>query len=157
MNTQHYLERVESLLAPWTSNAERPAPDRIDVPLGAADLPAAVTALVEGGWGYLVAITGVDPGSDANDLWVLYHFAEGAAVATLRVLARRDKPEVPTIRHLIPLASMYEQELAEVLGVTVAGAPDIGRLFLPDDWPNGIYPLRKDFVIEQAFAEEETL
>jgi len=32
-----------------------------------------------------------------------------------------------------------------MLGVAVIGAPDEGRLFLPDDWPDGVFPLRKEF------------
>ncbi len=52
---------------------------------------------------------------------------------------------MPTIRDLIPLAGIYEQELNEVLGVAIGGASTGGRLFLPDDWPDDVYPLRKDF------------
>ena len=48
---------------------------------------------------------------------------------------------------------MYEQELIEVLGVAVIGAPERGRLFLADDWPVGVYPLRKDFQPEQLDKE----
>ena len=153
--TQNLLERAEPLLAPWLDTAERPAPNRLDVSLGVNDLLPAVAALRADGWGYLVAITGLDPGVATGQLSVLYHFAEGAAVVTLRVSLPRDAAEVPTIRALVPLAAIYEQELIEVLGVTVAGAPDNGRLFLPDDWPDGVYPLRKDFDIAQAETEAE--
>jgi Ni,Fe-hydrogenase III component G len=27
----------------------------------------------------------------------------------------------------------------------VVGTPDPGKLLLPDDWPDGVYPLRKSF------------
>lgn len=145
MNGSNQLERAETLLAPWMANATHPQDNRLDVAVAAEELLAAVTALVDARWGYLVAITGLDPGVDSGVLWVLYHFAEGAAVVTLRVTVARDLPVVPTIRELIPLAGMYEQELSEVLGVTLDGAPAGGRLFLSDDWPDGVYPLRKDF------------
>jgi Ni,Fe-hydrogenase III component G len=36
-----------------------------------------------------------------------------------------------------------------MFGITVAGAPDSSRLFLPDQWPEGSYPLRKDFEMEK--------
>jgi len=154
MDTQLSLERAEIVLAPWMSTAEHPVPHRLDVSLEAPELLPAVTSLVNAGWGYLVAITGFDPGVSTGQLFALYHFAEGAAITTLRVNLPRENPEVPTIRHLVPLAAMYEQELTEVLGVVVAGGASIGRLFLPDDWPAGAYPLRKDFVMEQAPAQE---
>ena len=36
----------------------------------------------------------------------------------------------------------------EMFGVTVVDTPNPDRLFLPDEWPAGVYPLRKDFSIE---------
>lgn len=145
MNTQNYLERAESLLSPWAAGASRPQPNRLDLDVPPGELNEAAAALVNAGWGYLAAITGLDPGAATGALWVLYHFAEGAAVVTLRVTVPREHPAVPTIRHLAPVAGIYEQELSEVLGVTVLGAPPSGRLFLADDWPEDVYPLRKDF------------
>ncbi len=104
-----------------------------------------------------MAITGLDPGVATGQLHVLYHFAEGAAVVTLRLALPRDAAEVPTLRPLIPLAAIFEQELSEVLGVAVVGAPIRGRLFLPDDWPEGVYPLRKDFQFEQLDDKEQAV
>ncbi len=141
----NHLERAETLLSPWLGAAERPAPNRLTLELGAADLLIAAGALRAAGWGYLAAITGLDPGPATGALQVLYHFAEGAIVVTLRVVVPREFPEVPSLRALIPLAGIYEQELSEMLGVAVIGAPDEGRLFLPDDWPDGVFPLRKEF------------
>jgi Ni,Fe-hydrogenase III component G len=145
MNTQSQLERVEQLLSPWAAAATHPQPNRVDLEISAGDLLAAVNSLVDAAWGYLVAISGVDPGVETGALWVLYHFAEDAAVATLRVVVPRVDPMVPTIRHIVALAGIYEQELTEILGVSINGADDNGRLFLPDDWPDGVFPLRKDF------------
>lgn len=145
MNPQNYLERAEQALAPWIDRATRPRPNRLDIEIKPEELPAAVSHIMNDEWGYLVAITGLDPGLPSGELWVLYHFAGGAIVVTLRVVLPRDKPEVPTIRNIVPLAAIYEQELHEVLGVTATGAPDTGRLFLSDDWPENVYPLRKEF------------
>jgi Ni,Fe-hydrogenase III component G len=36
-----------------------------------------------------------------------------------------------------------------MLGITITGTPNPDRLFLPDDWPVGVHPLRKDFSMEQ--------
>lgn len=151
--TQNHLARAEALLEPWLGKTERPAENRLDIWLSSDELLPVVATLVAGEWGYLAAITGLDPGLATGQLHVLYHFAEGAAVVTLRLAVPREAAEVPTIRPLIPLAAMYEQELIEVLGVTVVGAPQRGRLFLADDWPAGVYPLRKDFRPEQLEQE----
>jgi Ni,Fe-hydrogenase III component G len=52
---------------------------------------------------------------------------------------------IPTVCGVIPSAGFFERELIEMFGVTVIGTPDPSRLFLPDDWPEGVYPLRKEF------------
>ena len=33
----------------------------------------------------------------------------------------------------------------EILGINFKGHPDLKRLLLPDDWPDGVYPLRRDY------------
>lgn len=153
MNTQTRLERAERLLAEWARGSNRPQPHRLDFDIDPDDLLAAAGALVRGGWGYLAAITGMDPGVETGELWVLYHFAEGAAVVTLRLSIPREKPVVATLRDLVPLSGIYERELSEILGVEIAGATDQSRLFIPDDWPEGVWPMRKNFEIASAPAE----
>jgi Ni,Fe-hydrogenase III component G len=76
---------------------------------------------------------------------VLYQFCEGAAVLTLRVMIDRESAVIPTVCCLIPSASFFERELGEMFGITIEGTPNTERLFLPDEWPVGVYPLRKDF------------
>lgn len=120
-------------------------PDALDVAVSADRLLEAVGALVEGGWGYLASVVGVDLGADAGQFEVLYIFCDGAAVLVLTVLLPRDGAVVPSICGLIPSASFFERELSEMFGITVAGTPNPDRLFLPDEWPDEVYPLRKDF------------
>jgi Ni,Fe-hydrogenase III component G len=52
---------------------------------------------------------------------------------------------IPTVCNLIPSAIFFERELIEMFGITVEGTPNTDHLFLPDEWPEGVYPLRKDF------------
>jgi Ni,Fe-hydrogenase III component G len=75
-------------------------------------------------------------------------------VLTLRVPTAREAASVPSVCGLIPSASVFERELVEMFGITVVGTPDNSRLFLADDWPDGIYPLRKDAVLNQPQKEQ---
>ncbi len=50
-----------------------------------------------------------------------------------------------SITPLIPGAAWSEQEFKDLLGIQPAGHPDPRRLVLPDDWPEGMHPLRRDF------------
>jgi Ni,Fe-hydrogenase III component G len=135
-------------LSPWTRESRTPEPNRLDVTVESRDLPSAVRALDEAGWGYLAGITGLDQGVEPDIIEVLYHFCEGAAVVTIRVHTPRECASVPTICDIIPSATLYERELAEMLGVEVQGMDYRVHLFLPDDWPPDVYPLRKDAALE---------
>ncbi|HIE09643.1 MAG TPA: Fe-S-binding domain-containing protein, partial [Armatimonadetes bacterium] len=54
-------------------------------------------------------------------------------------------PTIPSITPKIPAAGWAEREMRDMIGVEPVGHPDPRRLVLPDDWPEGLYPLRKDF------------
>jgi NADH:ubiquinone oxidoreductase subunit C len=161
MDTQTALDQVASLLAPLDIPTSRPAPDRLEALVRPDDLHVAAATLHFARWGYLSAITGVDlpaprpkgaggagaatPGAVPDQIEVLYHFCDGAAVVTLRVKVPYDQPQVPTLCDIIPSAALYERELEEMFGVVVDGTPLKGPLLLPDDWPAGVHPLRKSF------------
>jgi Ni,Fe-hydrogenase III component G len=144
MSTEAALDTAATILAPWGSAATRPEPTRLDVTIAREHLLDAVAALQRARWGYLSAMTGLDRPA-TGEFEVLYHFCAGAAIVTLRVHAPKADATVPSICGLIPSASFFERELSEMFGITVAGTPDPARLFLPDDWPEGVFPLRKDF------------
>lgn len=145
MNLENNLQTIESLLMPWSKGRDNPETNRLDLVIEAADLNTAVQSLQQAEWGYLAAVTGLDLGPEAGQMVVLYQFCEGAVVLTLRVTVDRETAVVPTLCGLIPSASFFERELGEMFGITVEGTPNSDRLFLPDEWPDGVYPLRKDF------------
>jgi len=91
---------------------------------------------------HVSAITGVDTG---NVVEVIYHFDCQPAELNLKIPLPKDDLKIPTITEIFPGAIMYERDLMEMLGVKVEGHPDPRRLFLPDDWPEGEYPLRKEW------------
>jgi membrane-bound hydrogenase subunit beta len=62
----------------------------------------------------------------------------------LRVTLAKNDLRIPTITDIIPGALFTERETQEMMGVEVIGIPDKRRLFLPDDFPDGVYPWRKD-------------
>jgi NADH:ubiquinone oxidoreductase subunit C len=132
----------------WPLETVEPEPNRLDVKLSSADdLVTILTAMRVKRLGYLSAITGLDPGSGAEQLEVLYHFCAGAAVITLRVPLHRQAAVVPSLSQIIPSAEVLERELMEMFGVEVSGLPTKEHLYLPDHWPEATYPLRKDFDI----------
>ena len=64
---------------------------------------------------------------------------------SVRVRVPYSHAELDSICDLIRSATLYEREFIEMLGVTLRGTPSTARLLLSDDWPDGVYPLRKSF------------
>lgn len=89
----------------------------------------------------LSTISGTDLG---NAIELNYHMACGGTV-TLKNRVSREKPVTKTITDILPGANLYEREVFDLLGVTFEGHPNLERLMLPDNWPKGEYPLRKDW------------
>lgn len=145
MNTELALQNASALFPSWAENASTPEPNRLDLRLAPGDLIPAVQTILQNHWGYLSAISGFDQGVEAGVIEALYHFCSGAAVLTLRVQMDRLEPKVPTLTRLIPSARLYELELREMFGVLIEGLENPAYLFLPDEWPAGVFPLRKDF------------
>jgi formate hydrogenlyase subunit 5 len=147
MSFEQVLDTAAALVQPWAKESARPEANRLDVKLDLSHLLDAVKALYGARWGYLITITGLDLGVEAGEFEALYHFSSRGTIVTLRVRIPRAEASVPTICGIIPSATLPEREFSEMLGVTVVNTPDPSHLFLPDDWPDHSYPLRKDFVM----------
>ena len=141
--TETTLESALVLLAGDFTTFARPEPNRVDVNLAPGGLLPAVSKLHSARWGYLAAITGLDHGAPSGELEVLYHFCAAAAILTLRVRLPRAEAAVPSLCAVIASAGPLERELSEMFGINLVGAANTDPLFLPDNWPVGLYPLRK--------------
>jgi Ni,Fe-hydrogenase III component G len=90
----------------------------------------------------------ISTGIDAEDCFeVLHHFAndESGCFVTVKAFIRdRESPELDSITPLIPGAEWIEREMHDLLGIKFRNHPNLRRLILEDDWPEGVYPLRKE-------------
>ena len=58
---------------------------------------------------------------------------------------RVNNASLPSLSEIVASAEVFERELREMFGIEIIGLHEIDHLYLPDDWPDGVYPLRKDF------------
>jgi Ni,Fe-hydrogenase III component G len=87
-------------------------------------------------------------GVDAREhMEILYHFIfeEINLLISLRVKLDKSKLEIASLAPVFEAANWIEREIHEMLGINFKGHPDLRRLLLPEDWPNGVYPLRRDY------------
>ena len=94
------------------------------------------------GFSFLCTITGLDLG---EDLGYIYHLAQASGMMlNIETKSKKDSP-IKTITSYFPSAIIYERELIDLLGAKVEDLPEGLRYPLPDNWPEGEYPLRKDW------------
>jgi NADH:ubiquinone oxidoreductase subunit C len=84
-----------------------------------------------------------------KNIEILYHMFFQNALVTLRVQVPNVKPILPSIIDIIPGAMLYEREIHDFFGVTFEGNPELSPLLLPDNWPEGVYPLKKWWTVER--------
>ena len=81
----------------------------------------------------------------AEGFEILYHFSfdKAGEIYSMRVLIDKKDPQVDSIAPQFRGAEWMEREIWELFGVKFKGHPDLRRLLLADEWPEGNYPLRK--------------
>ena len=92
-----------------------------------------------------VIITGIDSEDCFENL---YHYSndESGCLVTVKAFIRdREKPAIESITPFVPAAEWIERELHDILGIDFVNHPNLRRLILADDWPEGVYPLRKAY------------
>lgn len=148
MNTDEILTLASEIVKSWdwATEVTRPTPKSLDVKVNTTqELVPIVVALRVKRLGHLSAIVGMDLGQQANEIEVLYYFCPGDAIIVLRLRVARQGGSLPSLCDIVPSAEVFERELREMYGIELVGLHTPDRLYLPDDWPDGVYPMLKDF------------
>jgi len=110
-------------------------------------LPEIVKFLYYGCDGWLSTVTGNDE-RQLNGHYALYYIlgfeGEAHCFVIVRTLVPQGKPEFPSVTPHVPAAVWGEREVRDMFGLQPVDLPDQRRLVLPDDWPDDLYPLRKN-------------
>ncbi|MFA5339043.1 MAG: NADH-quinone oxidoreductase subunit C [Candidatus Omnitrophota bacterium] len=76
--------------------------------------------------------------------------------AFVRMYLPQDGPAFESVSKDIFSASLFEREIREMFGIEPRGNPDLRRLNLHEEvWPEGFYPLRKDFTPPERARKAE--
>jgi len=93
--------------------------------------------------------TGVDT---PDGLEIIYHFSydkTGQMISPRVLIKDKKNPRIQSIAHIIKGAEWIEREIWELLGIHFENHPNLTRLLLAEDWPEGVHPLRRDFKPEE--------
>jgi Ni,Fe-hydrogenase III component G len=95
------------------------------------------------GFTILCTITGLD---NAATLGFIYHLARQDGITlNIQFDVPKENPVIKTVTRYFSCAEIYEREVIDLLGAKVDGLEEGIRYPLPDNWPKGTYPLRKDW------------
>jgi len=85
---------------------------------------------------------------------ILYHWALDADgyIVTVKALAARPSLAIDSVGQDLPACNWIEREMHDLLGAEFRGHPDMRRLLLADDWPEGVHPLRRGFQVPKVDA-----
>lgn len=61
----------------------------------------------------------------------------------------KERAEIDSLYDISPGVDLYEREIHDLLGIVFKGNPNLSkRVILPEDWPDGIHPLKKDYEVK---------
>ena len=144
---QHYLAALNEAFPGVVLDHAWQTKDQLTVTVKVNYLPEVVEFLYykQGGW--LSVLFGNDE-RKLNGHYAVYYvlsMEKGTKCwITVRVEVDANKPEYPSVTPRVPAAVWGEREVRDMYGLIPVGLPDERRLVLPDDWPDELYPLRKD-------------
>jgi len=142
MNEEEILSKIKERFGEKILEASILRPRRISVKVP-SDIYKAVVGYVahDLGLNFLSCLSGIDRG---DSLEVVAHIGYSICVL-VRTSVPKDNPEIDSITDILPAANLYEREAHDLLGIIFKGHPNLKRIFLPEDWPEGVYPLRKEY------------
>ena len=92
-------------------------------------------------------LTGLD---DKENYSFIYHMADASGlVLNIETSVPKTKAVIKTVTDMYPTAELQEREVYDLLGVKIEGLGEGRRYPLPDDWPKGEHPLRKDWTVDR--------
>ena len=153
MNNTHQatIAHVKEVVAARSNgallSATQPHPDTVHFTIDKGAMRPVVDGVVNELQARFMISVGTDKRPLTGDFAILHLFSldrEHLYVLLESSVAEEDL-QIESITEVVPGANWSEREFRDAIGVQPEGHPDPRRLLLADDWPEGVYPLRRDF------------
>ncbi|MFR7736238.1 MAG: NADH-quinone oxidoreductase subunit C [Eggerthella lenta] len=144
---ESHVEALRAAVPGAIEKVEWQCEDQLTITVKQDKLPEAVHYLYYERYGWIPVIIGNDERSLCGRYAVYYVISmegEDPGWVTVRTEVDPAKMTFPSVTPFVPACVWGERELRDMFGLIPEGLPDRRRLVLPDDWPSGLYPLRKD-------------
>ena len=144
---ESHVEAVRDRFPGALKDVQWQSEDQVTITVATDSLPDVVEYLYFGRDGWLPMMVGNDerPLCGAYALYyVLSMEGEDKCYCVVRAEVDPVTCEFPSVTPRVPACVWSEREVRDMFGLHPVGLPDERRLVLPDDWPDRLYPLRKD-------------
>jgi len=144
---KNYIEAINAKFPNTILDEEWSTPNQVTLTVKTNMLPDVVEYLYYEHYGWLPLVFGNDERSIHGNYAVYYVLSmegEVKTFVTIKALVDPVSLEFPSVTPKVKAAVWGERELFDMYGLKAVGLPDQRRLVLPDDWPDDLYPLRKD-------------
>lgn len=147
---QPAVTRVEETIAARCDgaflSATQPHTDTLHFVIDKKAMPAVVEGLVKELRARFLISVGTDRRPLTGDFGISHLFSldRDHLYVLLESAVTEGDLRIESITGIVPGANWAEREFRDAVGVHPEGHPDPRRLLLADDWPEGIYPLRRD-------------
>lgn len=155
---ERLLEILQKRLSPYSPKITVDKSGRVVyIEVSRDSLHDLASTLYRLGFDHVKSVTGVDyPGEKRIEL--LVHVGSYLRVLrkytlVLKTSLDRDSPRIRSLTDIWPSAEFQEREAWEMFGIYFEGHPDLRRILLPEEL-EGVWPMRKDFVIKTRRAGE---
>jgi len=152
---QKVVDALKSQFGDKLLEVEAVRPRRINVTVADPDHLEVFKFAIEkwNAW-HLIAVSSVD--TPDGVFAAVYHYdivpphdAETAITMNLRVdCPSRENPTITSATSVVSGAQFFEREAHDLMGIVFKGHPSLDRLILPEDFPDNVHPLRKDFLLD---------
>ncbi len=144
MTAEEAVARITASLGDRLLDRQQPSAKRLYLEVEATAIPDTARVLFDQHDARLQTASGTD---GPDQIEVLYHWALDHChlVVSVRTRIDRERPVLDSITPICPAAEWIEREMWELLGISFRNHPDLRHLLLDDDWPEGKFPLRRDY------------
>lgn len=142
-----HVQAVQERYPGVIKNVEWVCEDQVTITVALDSAPDVIEYLYYQRGGWMPVMVGNDE-RQLNGHYALYYVLSmeesDPGYIMVRVEVPRDTGEFLAVSPKVPAAVWSEREVQDMFGLKAIGIIDDRNLVLPDDWPQGLYPLRKD-------------
>ena len=142
-----HVSALKAALPHAVVDESRQTADQITITVKLNALPEAVAYLYYQRGGWISVVVGNDERS-INGTFGLYYVlsmeGEDKCYCVVHAEVPEERQKFPSVASQVPACGWGEREIRDMYGLQPIGLADERRLVLPDDWPEGLHPLRKD-------------